>query len=315
MGIVSDPGGGWKGFPTPDGADGPAGCGWADRGGGDKALRMSGRDLRDAEVSVPPRRAGRRPEYQAGRGGRAHDVSRAGTGVWPGLKTARIRRRPAWHTGHSSMSTPVRRSMRAAAGSGAGGTVGGTAVRSARQRELGRAAPVGYESEVADAHEAPREDVEEEAAEELLGRERHRFDAVPVGIVLPAEAHEALGQAHQAVVPGIPHSLDGQLTEHPLSLPHLCFVSLTLTSMPPPAVCLAVHEYRRSSRFAEERITLSAGETSNRHRLPAICRTKSPKRCHCVTKMMHMHHLLEVRSSLPLRHIRFLGGNIATVRA
>jgi len=52
---------------------------------------------------------------------------------------------------------------------------------------------------VADAHEAGGEHMEQEPAEELVGRERHRPDAVPVGIILPAEAHLGLVPAGESV--------------------------------------------------------------------------------------------------------------------
>jgi hypothetical protein len=71
-------------------------------------------------------------------------------------------------------------------------------------------APVGEEPEVADlpvrctqtgAHEARREDVEEEAAEELGGRQCHRLDAVPSGVVFPPACREpSRTEAHLAGV-------------------------------------------------------------------------------------------------------------------
>jgi hypothetical protein len=67
------------------------------------------------------------------RDGRAHELSRAGAGKWPGRKTARRRRRPARHTGHWSMPTPAKRNMRVVTGSGVVGA-GDGAARSARHR-------------------------------------------------------------------------------------------------------------------------------------------------------------------------------------
>ncbi len=61
----------------------------------------------------------------------------------------------------------------------------------------GRAAPVGEEPEVADPDEAAGEDVEEKAREELLGRQDHRSQAIPPGVVPPPEAYGALGQTQQ----------------------------------------------------------------------------------------------------------------------
>jgi len=48
-------------------------------------------------------------------------------------------------------------------------------------RELGAARAVGQEAEVPDADEAARDDVEEKATDEFLGRERHDLHAVAVG--------------------------------------------------------------------------------------------------------------------------------------
>ena len=45
--------------------------------------------------------------------------------------------------------------------------------------------PRGQQAEVADADEAFREDVQEEAAEEFVDVERERADLTPVPIVLP----------------------------------------------------------------------------------------------------------------------------------
>jgi hypothetical protein len=67
-------------------------------------------------------------------------------------------------------------------------------------RERGCAPPVNEEPEVPDADEAGRENVEEEAGQELGRREGLSLQAVPVRGVPPPEAHNALGQAHQAVV-------------------------------------------------------------------------------------------------------------------
>jgi len=66
-------------------------------------------------------------------------------------------------------------------------------------RERGRMAPVGEDPEGADAHEAGGEAVQEEpvpspvegAAEKLLRRERDRFHAVPVRIILPPGCGES----------------------------------------------------------------------------------------------------------------------------
>jgi hypothetical protein len=70
----------------------------------------------------------------------------------------------------------------------------------AAPREFGAAGAVGQETEVANADEAAGDDMEQEPADELLGVERHDFDAIAVGVVLPAEADDAVGEAEEAVV-------------------------------------------------------------------------------------------------------------------
>ena len=60
--------------------------------------------------------------------------------------------------------------------------------------------PVGEESEVADAHEARWQQVEQEAAQELLDRQRHEPLLVAMGGISPAEGHVVLGERDQPTV-------------------------------------------------------------------------------------------------------------------
>jgi hypothetical protein len=53
---------------------------------------------------------------------------------------------------------------------------------------------------VADADEAVGDDVEEEAAEELVDREGHDLHAVPVGVVAPAKPDGAIGDGDEPIV-------------------------------------------------------------------------------------------------------------------
>ena len=57
---------------------------------------------------------------------------------------------------------------------------------------------VGQEAVVADAMEAVRQHVEQEAANELAGVEGHRLAPVVVAVVLPQEADPALAEVEQA---------------------------------------------------------------------------------------------------------------------
>ena len=67
-------------------------------------------------------------------------------------------------------------------------------------REGGGAAAIGEQAEMANADEAVGDDVEQEAAEELVDLELHDLDAVAVGIVAPAEADAALGEGDEPIV-------------------------------------------------------------------------------------------------------------------
>ena len=110
------------------------------------------------------------------RGDRAHqEVSGARTGIGRvGRSISTEARRPWPQTWQRSMSMPVRRSRRA-------GTV-------------------GEEAEVPNADEALGDDVEEEAADELLGGQGHDLDAVAVVVVLAAEAHDTGLEIDEALV-------------------------------------------------------------------------------------------------------------------
>ena len=69
----------------------------------------------------------------------------------------------------------------------------------AKRQQTGPPA-VGKEAEVADAHEAAWQQVEQEAAQELFDRQSHDPLLVAVGGVAPAEGHVALGKSNQPAV-------------------------------------------------------------------------------------------------------------------
>ena len=70
----------------------------------------------------------------------------------------------------------------------------------ATERELGGALAVGEEAVVADAMEAVRQGVQQEAADELVGVKRHELGLAVMAIILPAEGDLGVGQADQAGV-------------------------------------------------------------------------------------------------------------------
>ena len=63
-----------------------------------------------------------------------------------------------------------------------------------------RSPPVSEEAEVADAHEAAREQVEEEAAQELIDGQGHEPLLVGVSGISPAEGDVAVGEGNESVV-------------------------------------------------------------------------------------------------------------------
>src|SRR5438105_14555893 len=66
--------------------------------------------------------------------------------------------------------------------------------------QVGGAPAVGEIAVVADAMEAVRQNVEQEAADELVGAKGHHLLLIVVAIILPAEADPALGKTDQAAV-------------------------------------------------------------------------------------------------------------------
>jgi hypothetical protein len=74
---------------------------------------------------------------------------------------------------------------------------------------------IGQEAERADADKAAGQDVEQEAAQELLRTERHHSLLITVGIILPTESNLVMLESHEAVV-GDGHAMGvaGEIAEH-----------------------------------------------------------------------------------------------------
>ena len=68
------------------------------------------------------------------------------------------------------------------------------------QRQQSPASPVCKQPEVSNPHEAGRQDMEQEAAEEFVDVEPHQPLLVLVGGVAPAEGDATIGKGHQTVV-------------------------------------------------------------------------------------------------------------------
>src|SRR3954454_16866880 len=70
----------------------------------------------------------------------------------------------------------------------------------AAQCELLGAMAIGEEADVADTVETIGQGMLQEAADELVGRERHDLGPGVLAIVLPGEADLTVGEPHQAAV-------------------------------------------------------------------------------------------------------------------
>ncbi len=83
------------------------------------------------------------------------------------------------------------------------------------ERQEGGALPVGEEAEVANAHEAGWQQVEQEATQELFDRESHEPLLVAVGGVAPAEGDVAVGKSNQPPVGnGDAMSVSAEIAQH-----------------------------------------------------------------------------------------------------
>ena len=88
-----------------------------------------------------------------------------------------------------------------------------------RPRDVVGASAIGEEAIVTDAVEAARQDVDQEAADELVDGERHHLGPIaPVGaVVLPAEGHAGVVECDEAAVrDGDPVSVERQVGQHRL---------------------------------------------------------------------------------------------------
>ena len=92
-----------------------------------------------------------------------------------------------------------------------------SAEQSEAQRQERSAVAVGEESEVADAHETGRQQMEQEAAQELIDRQSHEPFLVAVGGIAPAEGDVAIGESDQpAVGNGDAMGIGAEIAQHML---------------------------------------------------------------------------------------------------
>ncbi len=112
-------------------------------------------------------------------------------------RVAQILSRDAFHHDHGTGAEGTRR----LAGS-SGGPIDAWlhAEQRAAALERSRAAAVGEEAEVADADQAFGQDMDEKAAQELLGGNGHDLVLAAVSIVSPAEGDAMVLASHEAMV-------------------------------------------------------------------------------------------------------------------
>ena len=103
------------------------------------------------------------------------------------------------------MGAPAARTVPGARGpdvsGGRGVAIGGERARAAaREGDAGRPTGIRQKTKLADAHEAARQDVLDEATEKLHRRERHRAPLPVVRIVLPPKGHALAVEGEQPMI-------------------------------------------------------------------------------------------------------------------
>ena len=125
----------------------------------------------------------------------AHEVSGGGVACTMAMRCIR----PSPHTGQRVRSTPVSRcTMRRPIRAELLGWWLAEQCPAPRQRASPRA--IREQTEVANAHEAARHDVQQKASQEFVDLERHDLHAVVVGIVLPAEPDAAVAMIDEPII-------------------------------------------------------------------------------------------------------------------
>ena len=147
-----------------------------------------------------PQRLGAEHDRWWASSGRDHDVSQQnGCGSVPERGTAAIAPHDATAIGtDGEVSSGERRSRGAMSAAPVGSVVGWRASSSCDTGRACAAMAIGEEAVVADAMEAVRQDVQQEAADELVGVERHHLGLAVVAVILPAEARPARRRARPA---------------------------------------------------------------------------------------------------------------------
>ena len=176
------------------------------------------RRLREALAGGPGARTGSRCKSRAQvarRAGTAGSAGAPGTaGGWRSRGVVRYRGLASGRDGLDGDHLPATAS-RAAAQRLAGQGLAAVAVvarrlrlgqrlghgeQAAAQRQLAPPVAVGEEAEMPDAVKAGRQQVEQEAPDELGGGQRHRLEAVRLAVVLEAEAHAPAVEGQEALV-------------------------------------------------------------------------------------------------------------------
>ena len=116
----------------------------------------------------------------------AHEVSKPHVGWRVGAPRGSVRQSSPRHSADTSTSrgSEAQSSLASWSRSVVGAGVTGAGEQGPRESHAGGPARVREKPRLPDAHEAARENVLDEAAEKLHGRERHRATRVAMGVVL-----------------------------------------------------------------------------------------------------------------------------------
>src|SRR5229473_4867524 len=238
------------------------------RSGGSAGACVQSGDLRDRGFDGErngPRGRNRRPVSEE----RCCGMAGASRGVIPeGCATGRRARQD---TEHDHGATAGRASIGPMRRDGILDLFGGRFLRwrveqLATERKLGGALAVREEAVVADAMEAVRQGVQQEAPDELIGGKRHELGLAVMAIILPAEGDLGIGQADQAGVgDGDAVCVSAEIGEH-LSRSIVRMIARNAASLPscgsrsgahmlrPPAARPSVRARRSGCRRVYRRI-------------------------------------------------------------
>src|SRR6202047_1901419 len=168
-------------------------------------MEWSGRDARKGGIEWTAKRVERGfppSEHRWGRRAGAHlrfDFPPVGSGAIKDNLFGKLLSGESFDDHHGTSAVWTWPSRFAGFGHNQRGDFGG-GEQYAAERQRHRALAVGEETETTDAHESQRQDVLQEAPEELVGFERHDALLTTMRVIFPAERHLAFGEVGDAVI-------------------------------------------------------------------------------------------------------------------